>query len=193
MAEIADRVMELLCSGLSQKVTAETVGCTEGYVSQLMDIPAFKETVLAKKAEQAQRYIRMDNKMDELEDIALNRMKQVIQTCFKPLELSTIHSRLNAAKRRSVGAAQAQGKANTVVNIIMPAAMRERYGVVVDVNNRVVRIGSDTMVPASASTVHRMAEERRDTYDGNSRELEDNSAANGRSVRTSGTLTVEDF
>lgn len=188
MAEIADTLMELLGNGLSQAVAAEATGCTEGYVSQLMAIPEFRNNVLAKRAAAVQQYKKMDDKMDTLEDAVLDRLQRTIQHCFKPVELSRIFRDINGAKRRSIQSTAGQNTGRQIVQIIMPAVMRDRYQVTVDVNNRVVQIGTDTMVPASATTVHRMAEERRSTNDDPAI-----SSKESTRLRIPGPLTVEDF
>ena len=188
---IEEKVRSYLIDGLSQKAAAEAAGCTEAYVSQLWESTDFKQSVAGKRAERVQRYKTMDDKMDSLESNILDKMERAVSMglACKPSELVNMFAKINGAKRRSVIPVGEQNQSSTIVQIFMPQSMQQRYKVTVDTQNKVVQIGEETMVPASATTVHRMAQERQAQIDVE-RTIE---APTPYVPRRTGELTEQDF
>ena len=156
----AQKALELLIAGISQEAVALTIGCDPSYISQLMAIPEYKQQVLAARVERGTKHQKMDEKKDQIVDTLLDKMLTIAPTMYKPTEILQALTRIDAMPRRSSPVlSTGQEKGNTTI-INIPIMLQKAYNITVDTNNRVVEIGTDTMVPASASSLERLAQER---------------------------------
>lgn len=156
-----EKLAKLLGSGVQQKAAADACGFSESYVSQLLnDDPQFAAEVAELKATRLTGAVTIDAKLDALELQVLEKLERVIPGTYKMQELLNAFTRINGAKRRGAGAASQEGAQGPIVQISIPVFMQQAYNITLDAQNKVVQIGETTMVPATVTTVRRLAQER---------------------------------
>lgn len=156
------RVFNALSAGLNQIKAAEMAGCSESYVSQLMADDRFKSLLAEARAEKAQQYKKTDDLADKLQLQALERLEGVLKYETKvPVLLHAVKT-LDGMKRRCTSNQQDEAVAATIVSIRLPAAAAAAYTVAVDLNNKVVEVGGETLLPATGRVIENMIKEQGD-------------------------------
>lgn len=135
-----DKAKELLGSGLTVEVTADALGVTQGYISQLLSDETFKAEVIALKTKNLTANSERDKKIDSIEDGLIEQLAEAVENrqIYKPREILSAFAVVNAARRRGVPAQAAVGLQQLVVNLQLPAAVVTRFsttsqGEVIDV------------------------------------------------------------
>lgn len=135
-----EKVKELLGSGLTVEVTADALGVTQGYISQLLAEEDFKSEVIALKTKNLTANSERDKKIDSIEDGLIDQLSEAVENraIYKPREILSAFAVVNAARRRGVPAQAAVGLQQLVVNLQLPAAVVTRFsttaqGEVIDV------------------------------------------------------------
>jgi hypothetical protein len=147
------RILELLGNGLAPEVVASAAGVTPSYVSQLLSSPDFSAQVTELRFANLQDATARDKRYDSLEDKVMEKLEQSIDMCYKPMELVRVMQVVNGAKRRGASAPEHTAINNTVVNLVMPVQIMQRF--TTDANNQVVEVASgeeiQTLVTMSSS------------------------------------------
>lgn len=123
--EVVDYVRKCLEEGFTQEQTAQSLGVSASYVSQLC---AQHQIVVHADA----AFEEIDSLYAKIEKTALDNLTRVIATIHDPIKLLNIATRINATKRRSipttvsVGSQQVQaGKG--VVKLSLPQVIAGRF------------------------------------------------------------------
>lgn len=118
--ELPAFIEQCLQQGFKAVEIADALGCTEGYISQLISAsPRLQEA----KAGLDSRYADIDTLYDRIEQRALEELEKRMAVCTKPMELVRIAQAMNAAKRRStapLGALEGGAGKGATVNITIP-------------------------------------------------------------------------
>ena len=153
-----DKIIEMLGSGIPATQVASAVGCDDSYISQLLSIPENYERVVQLKAEHFSSYLAQDQRADDLEAQALERVGQLIPFITRPAEAVRVYGVLNAAKRRTVDAASAAQAVAQTVSLELPAAARVRFTLTAD--RQVIEIEGRSMTTMPAKSIAAQLEQR---------------------------------
>jgi hypothetical protein len=141
-SENRKRALKLLGSGISNDQVASALGVTPAVISQLLAEPEFAEQVTALRVEQLQANTARDEKIDDLEDRVLQKLKTNIGLMLKPDQLLRAFQIINNAKRRGQVATAVDNAGATLVNLTMPTSIIQQYSHF-DINNagQVIKAG----------------------------------------------------
>lgn len=121
-------ILSLLSDGHSQETVATTLGITPSQISQYLSKGDFREELAKRKSKKLEKYKKLDEGYDELEQSVLDRLRASIGFVTKPIELTAILSRLNAAKRRmSDGSVSSNVPVQSIVTIVLPATLVHKF------------------------------------------------------------------
>lgn len=155
-----ENILKLLSDGHSQEVVASTLGITAGAISQQLSKDWFKAELAARKSIKLDRYSKLDDAYDRMEDKVLSKLEQSLPFVTKPSELAHILAKLNGAKRRLGDTSKVQNTPVTqIINIVLPTSVvhkfsRTRDGHVVAVDDKsLVTITSNSMDRLSSSVL----------------------------------------
>lgn len=160
MALDKNQVKELLGTGLSNEIVASAVGCDQSYISQLMADPNFANDVIALRTKALQSHNKRDSKLNDLEDILIDKYREVVDTgaIYKPNDILRSLAVINKANRRGVPAQQNVTVQNQVVNLVLPPILVRQF--VTDRRNEVVEVDGQTLVTMPSSTLLKTLAER---------------------------------
>lgn len=159
-----DKIIEMLGAGVTPVQVALACGVTEGYISQLLAQEDIAQTVRELRVQKATAYIEHDASLDTDEEVARRLVRKNLDNAFlKPMEVLKHFQVLNAAKRQSAGATQAQTPTSTVVNLHLPAVAMVEFKLTVD--RQVIEVDGRSMAAMPASRVAGMLREKRAVQD----------------------------
>lgn len=145
-----DKIIELLGCGLSNVQVAQTVGCDESYISQLLADETVVMQVQALRSEKASGYVQHDGNIDSLEMQALARVAETIPF-MKPMEALKAFDTLNSARRKTGlnhGIPQAPSQ---IVTISLPANAEVSFKLSAD--NQVIEVEGRSVATLPSSAV----------------------------------------
>lgn len=147
-----DRLLSLLGVGVSPAQAAAAVGCTPGYVSQLLATDDFALEVSKLRVEALTAATDRDRKYDSLEDELLAKLKELLPFMMRPGEVVKALATINAAKRRGAGAAEANATTiNNIVVLQLPDVVKQRF--VTNQNSEVVEVDGRTLLTIDSNTL----------------------------------------
>ena len=125
MASSAEKIKELLGSGLSNEVVATAVGVHPSYISELMANDIFREEVVALRSRSLVAASSRDRTWDTLEEKLLAKLDDAIDhgMIYKANDLLRAAAVVNNAKRRGVSAPEALHKQQQVVVLNVPVTV----------------------------------------------------------------------
>jgi hypothetical protein len=153
-----DKIIEMLGKGIPATQVASAVGCDDSYISQLMSEEGVEQRVIALKAEHFSVYVEQDQKADDAEAEALEKVASLIPFITRPAEAVRVYAVLNAAKRRTVDTANAAAVVAQTVSLELPAVMRVRMTMTHD--KQVIEIEGRSMTTMPAKTLAAQLEQR---------------------------------
>lgn len=152
LSSTEENILKLLSDGHSQDVVASTLGVSASAISQHLSKDWFKSELAARKSVKLEKYSKLDDAYDRMEDKLLGKLEASIPFLTKPSEISAILSKINTAKRRLGDQSKVQNTPVTqIINITLPTSVvhkfsRTRDGHVVAVDNKsLVTITSNSM------------------------------------------------
>lgn len=148
-----EKALELLGAGIASSLVAQSIGVSEGYVSQLLADEEFLKQVVERKFQHLQKHNARDASYDDAEDTVLKNLKSQLGMVFDPMKLAKILQVLNAAKRRGAASPDAVTQQSTVITLIMPTKIVERFSVVKDIDNRIIEAGDQKLVTMQSGTL----------------------------------------
>lgn len=153
-------IIKYLAQGLPQEQVASIVGCTPGYISQLVSkadiqeqIEHHKKQYLVEKGQQEE-----DKEYNNLEkEVRKHLLEQMPYADYK--DLIKLAEVLNRRKEKPAPAAQNNTQVNvTVLNV--PAAAIPEFAV--NSNNEVIGVGETSLAPMSAKGVKELFAEHKE-------------------------------
>jgi hypothetical protein len=161
--DLSDNIVDLLAKTAKGTVEIATiVGCDPSYVSQ---VKAQREVEIAEKRILSNLSgIRRDNRIDELEDKALEKLGDMLGMMFKPMEVLRAAQVLNGMTRRTQGMAgeREASTGETVVRITLPSHVHEAVvGIKLNTSREVVEVNGRQMLNLPMGTLLREMETRR--------------------------------
>lgn len=156
-----ERIIEMLGQGLSATQVASAVGCDDSYISQLLSDENISAQVQALRAENFSKYVDQDQRLDEAESKALDKLATLAEFITRPSEAARVYSILNAAKRRTVDQVNQQHAVAQTVSLELPAAARVRFTLTSD--KQVIEIEGRSMTTMPARNLAARLEQRNAT------------------------------
>jgi acetylornithine/succinyldiaminopimelate/putrescine aminotransferase len=153
-----ERALKLLGSGCGPEVVATAVGVTVSRISQLLSEPEFAAAVSDLRFQSLQKHNEMDNKYDSMEEKLLRQLDDLLPLMMRPMEILKAIQVINAAKRRGQSAPESITHQNTVVNLVMPTQIIQKF--TTNINNQVTNAGSQTLETMQSSTLLNAAKKR---------------------------------
>lgn len=151
MTPTQQKIMEMLGRGYPRVTVADTVGVTEGYISQLLSEEWFAQEVQRRKFAQSQKLTQLDDKYDSLEEKLLAKLDKASALLIKPLDIARVLTAVNGAKRKGVQNQDPATLVQTVVQLNMPIQLMQKF--VKDSNNQVVEIQHGQESPRALVTI----------------------------------------
>lgn len=185
-----ERALQLLGAGYTPEVVANSCGVTVGRISQLLSEDEFKSAVAALRTENLLKHNQRDSSYDALEDKLLEQLKMSAPMLMRPMEIAKVLSVINAAKRRGSSTPESITNQQTVVNIMMPTQIVQKF--TTNISNQVISAGTQELLTIQSGALKAMstkqAEEKQLKGIGNENGLErigeNSSAARSSSPET---------
>lgn len=122
-----DKVLSLLSQGISDKATADAVGCTVSYISQLRADPAFSERLTEQKTARLQQDLSFDTRIRSAQDIALARIESTLPFADLGRALGALKVLSQVPSRKDATVAAPQSTVAVTVQLQLPAFARTNY------------------------------------------------------------------
>lgn len=145
------RALKLLGSGYTPATVAAACGVTESRISQLLSEDGFAEEVATLRFQSLEKYNEIDSTYDTLEKKLLKQLEDVLPLLMRPLEIAKVLGVLNAAKRRGATAPEQIHSQSTVVNLVMPNVIVQKF--TTNINNQVIQAGEQTLETIQSNTL----------------------------------------
>lgn len=138
-----ERAIKLLGSGVSPEQAATALGVTPSRISQLLSDQDFAQAVAELRFEALQKHNATDAAYDMLEDQLIEKLADVLPLMIRPMEILKAIQVINGAKRRGQSAPEQITHQNTVVNLVMPTQIIQKFQI--NSNNQITNVGSQTL------------------------------------------------
>ena len=150
--------LALLGQNLPQHIVAQTLGVSEGLISQLLSDDGFKEELQALRAASLKKDFNYDEKLDDLEE----RFLDIVETRAPTVgfrDALFAYKTLNAARRRK-DTVQPQQQLNVaqVINITLSQAASAKY--VLNSQSEIVDVEGKAMVAISPQNLEKLVKEK---------------------------------
>lgn len=153
-----DRIIEMLGKGIPAAQVALAIGCDDSYISQLLSEPGVTEQVQQLKSEHFSAFVEQDQKLDDLEAQALEKLTHLLPFVTRPAEATRIYSVLNAAKRRTVDSVNSAAPVAQTVQLELPPSARVRFTLTHD--KQVIEVEGRSMTTMPAKSLAAQLEQR---------------------------------
>lgn len=159
-----ERALALLGSGLGPEVVSNAIGVSISRISQLLAEEDFSSEVAKLRFESLHKHNERDNKIDALEDTLLDKIRDLLPMMYKPMEIIRAYAIVNAAKRRGQASPDQITHQATVVNLVLPQVIHNRF--TTDLSNQVIEVISDAeskpLITAQITSIEEMAAKKKD-------------------------------
>ena len=159
-SSVESRALDLLGSGISAEATAAALGVTPSRIAQLLADESFAGKVAQRRYESLQEHNVRDAAYDSLEDKLLQKLEKSLPLMFKPEIILKAIATVNGAKRRGVASPEHVTNNNTIVNLILPNSIREKFVVSTNLDNQVVRAGEQDLLTMPAGQLLKKSEQK---------------------------------
>ena len=139
-----DRALALLGSGVPPEQVAAALGVSPSRISQLMSDDNFSERVATLRFDNLQSHNKRDSAYDVLEDKLLVKLEKSIPFMIKPEAILSAIKIVNNAKRRGQSAPAQQVNQQSIVTLVMPTVITQKFAVNLD--NQVIRAGDQDLL-----------------------------------------------
>lgn len=167
-----DKIKTYLLSGLQANDIANILGCSPGYISQLLKDPAFVADIQeAKEKDPPKTDEILENKYDAAEHRIVSRITaEALNADIGELSraLDSITKARESKKKGTLPMLQGVQNANNVVQVFMPAHIMEPPKLILNEKAEVIEIDGRPMAPLSADGVRNLftqLEEKRNDSD----------------------------
>lgn len=156
-----ERVKKLLGSGVHPAAAASAVGCTAGYISQLLADPEFALAVSEMRLIEMTRAKTIDDTLDDIELELVEKLKDLIPMFMRPKDVMDALVKINAMKRKTKLEAgfQGAGGGESVVKLTVPAIVINNYKI--NMLGGMVEVEGRKLQPMSSTILMKTLDERR--------------------------------
>jgi len=149
-----ERALALLGQGLGPEVVAAAVGVSVSRISQLLSTSEFASQVAEARYENLAKHNTRDVAYDSLEDVLLEKLKDLLPYMMRPMEVLKAIQVINAASRRGASAPESILSKQTVVQLIMPSTIMQSF--TTNINNQVIKAGNQELVTVQSSNMENL-------------------------------------
>lgn len=136
------RALELLGQGIGPEQTGLAVGLSASRISQLLSQEEFAAAVAERRFQNLSKHNERDNSYDSLEDQLIEKMKDCLPLMIRPGEILKAIQIINAAKRRGSSAPSSITDQATIINLVMPTQIINKFAL--NNLNQVVQVTADS-------------------------------------------------
>ena len=154
-----DRALTLLGQGLGPEVVASALGVTTSAISQLLSQTEFAAKVAEARFRNLSKHNERDNAYDRLEDELIEKMKDLMPFMVRPMEVAKVLQIINAAKRRGSSAPESITNQQTVVNLVMPTQIFQKF--TVNTMNQVIQAGQQQLITVQSGQMSSLLDHAR--------------------------------
>lgn len=172
-----ERALQLLGSGCGPEVVATAIGVTVSRISQLLSEPEFAAAVSELRFTHLQSHNTRDTAYDSMEDALIEKLSDLMPLMMRPMEVLKAIQVINAAKRRGQSAPESITHQNTVVNLVMPTQIIQKF--TTNIHNQVTNAGSQTLETMQSSTLLANAKKKAESIVG---ELSNGNSNQGNTI-----------
>lgn len=151
MANIEERAISLLGSGVTAEATAAALGVTPARISQLLAREDFSEKVTALRYENLQSHNKRDSRYDALEDKLLDKLDDALPMMYRPAEILKSIQIINAAKRRGQSSPEQVTASQHIVSLVLPTKITQQF--TTNIHNQIVTAGTQSLETMQASNL----------------------------------------
>jgi hypothetical protein len=151
---VKERIIELAGANVPPGIIASTVGCDPSYVTQVLSEEAAQDRVMELRGERAVELLERDSNIDEIQDLALARIKNLVPMQSDVMKLTRVFQVMNAARKASDHGINpsSQGQGATVV-LELPADANVHFKLTSD--RQVIEVEGRSMVPMPSQQVQK--------------------------------------
>ena len=152
------RALALLGAGIGPETVASALGVSVSRISQLLSDENFSGEVAKLRFENLSKHNERDSKYDDVENTLIDKLDNMLPMMQRPLEILRAIQVINGAKRRGSSAPESITQQNTVVNLMMPAQIMQRF--VTNINNQVITAGDQDLLTIQSGTLLNQIKDR---------------------------------
>lgn len=139
-----ERALHLLGQGIAPETVASACGVSASRISQLLSTPEFLAQVSELRFANLEKHNIIDNKYDDMENLLIEKLKDCIPLMgMDPMKLLKAVQVINNAKRRGVSAPDQITQQQTVVQLVMPNIIMQKFST--NINNQVIQAGEQNL------------------------------------------------
>lgn len=151
-----ERALTLLGQGIPPSAVANALGVEPSYISQLMSVPEFSESVAEKKYVALSKHNERDGVIDQIEDSLLGKLKDSVTYMTRPMEILKSFQIINAAKRKGQTTPEHMITKQDVIPLTIPNVVLNK--VTVNVHNQVIKIGDKSLLTMPSNALLALTE-----------------------------------
>lgn len=153
-----ERAIKLLGNGLAPEQAAAALGVSASRISQLLSDDVFAQEVATLRYQNLQAHNERDASYDVMEDALLEKLADVLPLMMRPMEILKALQVLNGAKRRGQSAPEQIVHQNTIVNLVMPTQIIQKFAM--NSNNQITTVGQQTLETMQSSQLLKNAKSK---------------------------------
>lgn len=146
-----EKAIKLLGSGCNPEQVATAIGVTPSRISQLLADQAFAQAVAELRYQALAAHNETDAAYDSIENALIEKLADVLPLMMRPMEILKAIQVINGAKRRGQSAPEQIVHQNTVVNLVMPTQIIQKFSM--NSNNQITDVGSQTLETIQSGTL----------------------------------------
>lgn len=155
-----EMALALLGDGIPQETVASHLGVSESLISQLVSQEVFAEKLIALRYENLSKHNARDKSYDLIEDELIVKLKESLPLMFRPEQILKAVQVINAAKRRGSSAPAATTAQQTVVKIVIPVRVINKF--TTNVMNQVIQAGEQKLVTVQSGVLMKELQKQQD-------------------------------
>ena len=140
MSSIDSRALSLLGSGIAPSTVAASLGLSNARISQLLSEESFAAQVAELRYQNLAKHNERDGKADAIEDRLLDRIEEGIDLVHRPMELAKLYQIVNNAKRRGSSTPEALVEKQSVIQLVIPIQIVNKFST--NIQGQVTTVGS---------------------------------------------------
>jgi len=169
LSNTEQRILSLLGQGIAAEKVASALGITPARISQLLSDKNFAEKVTELRYNNLQSHNLRDSSYDEIEDQLILKLKKTVPLMFRPETILKAIQVINSAKRRGQSAPDQVVNQNTVVNLILPTQITQKF--TTNINNQVIKAGEQELITIKSDSLLNQLHKQEDARESQTKEL----------------------
>lgn len=139
-----ERALHLLGQGIPPETVASACGVSASRISQLLSTPEFLAQVSELRFANLEKHNIIDSKYDDMESKLMEKLNDSLPLMgMEPMKILKAVQVINGAKRRGVSAPEQITQQQTVVQLIMPNVIMQKFST--NINNQVIQAGEQNL------------------------------------------------